>query len=148
MFLLNSRQALLTAASSGFIPPTVGLRPTRGTPSPEVTGRVCRVPWPRLARSPLGITLAHQCRFPVRSPEPLLLRLFLVPRIGPVWLEPPHHLKVIPSGLDPEFQLGAGPSSGVTPGVIARFRWRGNINPLPIDYALRPRLRGRLTLGG
>ena len=24
----------------------------------------------------------------------------------------------------------------------------GNINPLSIDYAFRPRLRGRLTLGG
>ncbi len=25
-------------------------------------------------------------------------------------------------------------------------RWPGNINPVPIDYAFRPRLRGRLTL--
>ena len=24
--------------------------------------------------------------------------------------------------------------------------WPGNINPVPIDYAFRPRLRGRLTL--
>ena len=27
-------------------------------------------------------------------------------------------------------------------------RWYGNINPLPIVYAFRPRLRIRLTLGG
>jgi hypothetical protein len=27
-------------------------------------------------------------------------------------------------------------------------RWYGNINPLSIDYASRPRLRSRLTLGG
>ncbi|KAF1857764.1 hypothetical protein Lal_00041143 [Lupinus albus] len=26
------------------------------------------------------------------------------------------------------------------------FRWPGNIRPVPIDYAFRPRLRGRLTL--
>ena len=26
--------------------------------------------------------------------------------------------------------------------------WPGNINPVPIDYGFRPRLRGRLTLGG
>jgi len=25
-------------------------------------------------------------------------------------------------------------------------QWPGNINPVPIDYAFRPRLRGRLTL--
>jgi hypothetical protein len=30
----------------------------------------------------------------------------------------------------------------------ARTRWYGNINPLCIDYALRPRLSSRLTLGG
>ena len=27
-------------------------------------------------------------------------------------------------------------------------RWLGTINPIPIDYGFRPRLRGRLTLGG
>ena len=32
--------------------------------------------------------------------------------------------------------------------VWARAWWYGNINPLSIDYALRPRLRSRLTLGG
>jgi hypothetical protein len=30
----------------------------------------------------------------------------------------------------------------------ARLRWYGNINPLSIAYAFRPRLRSRLTLGG
>ena len=30
----------------------------------------------------------------------------------------------------------------------ARTHWYGNINPLSIDYAFRPRLRSRLTLGG
>ena len=31
---------------------------------------------------------------------------------------------------------------------LARTRWYGNINPLCIDYAFRPRLSSRLTLGG
>jgi hypothetical protein len=36
-----------------------------------------------------------------------------------------------------------------TPGSAwSRVRWYGNINPLSIDYASRPRLRSRLTLGG
>ncbi len=32
--------------------------------------------------------------------------------------------------------------------ALARRWWYGNINPLSIDYASRPRLRTRLTLGG
>ena len=32
--------------------------------------------------------------------------------------------------------------------ALTRARWYGNINPLSIDYAFRPRLRSRLTLGG
>ncbi len=34
----------------------------------------------------------------------------------------------------------------VTPSVIADATWYGNINPLAIGYASRPRLRSRLTL--
>ena len=33
-------------------------------------------------------------------------------------------------------------------GVITRFLRYGNIDPFPIDYALRPRLRDRLTRSG
>src|SRR5258705_12205761 len=37
----------------------------------------------------------------------------------------------------------------VSPGSVwALFCGHGNINPLSIDYACRPRLRSRLTLGG
>src|SRR5881227_3291538 len=32
------------------------------------------------------------------------------------------------------------------PSVITGTTWYGNINPLAIDYAFRPRLRSRLTL--
>src|ERR671936_598984 len=34
----------------------------------------------------------------------------------------------------------------VTPSVVADATWYGNINPLAIGYASRPRLRSRLTL--
>jgi len=37
VFLLNSRRTRFTAAPSGF-------KPYRGTPYPEVTGSICRVP--------------------------------------------------------------------------------------------------------
>ena len=36
----------------------------------------------------------------------------------------------------------------VTPSVITRYQWYRNIYLLCIDYALRPRLSSRLTLGG
>ena len=36
----------------------------------------------------------------------------------------------------------------VTPSVITRYQWYGNVYPLCIDYASRPRLSSRLTLGG
>jgi hypothetical protein len=32
--------------------------------------------------------------------------------------------------------------------MFVTFRWPWNINQVPIDYAFRPRLRGRLTLRG
>jgi hypothetical protein len=49
---------------------------------------------------------------------------------------------------------GRAPPEGLTPPLsIAVSAWTtphgyGNINPLSIDYACRPRLRPRLTLGG
>src|ERR1700743_2658446 len=43
----------------------------------------------------------------------------------------------------PGFRCLASPAS-----AWARLRGYGNINPLSIDYACRPRLRSRLTLGG
>ena len=59
-----------------------------------------------------------------------------------------------PTGLDLDFQCQAGSvlASYVTPSLCprrdARIRQYGNIDPLSIDYAFRPRLRCRLTLGG
>ena len=51
-----------------------------------------------------------------------------------------HHVR--PEGLLGFWRLA---SLGST---WALFRGYGNINPLSIDYACRPRLRSRLTLGG
>ena len=46
------------------------------------------------------------------------------------------------------FSISAlGLSFCVTASYIV-FRWYGNLNPLSITYAFRPRLRPRLTLGG
>src|SRR6201987_4658501 len=50
--------------------------------------------------------------------------------------------RISPEGL-PRFSCLAPPAS-----ALARLRGYGNINPLSIDYACRPRLRSRLTLGG
>src|SRR5512140_1963763 len=36
----------------------------------------------------------------------------------------------------------------VTPSVITRYQWYRNVYLLCIDYAFRPRLSSRLTLGG
>ena len=59
MFLLNSRRTQFTAAPSGY-------EPYRGDPSPEVTGRICRVPEGAFTRAPLDILLVYLCRFEVR----------------------------------------------------------------------------------
>ena len=51
-----------------------------------------------------------------------------------------------PYGLRPALSI-AGSFSLLRPS-IAQTRWYRNINLLSIDYAFRPRLRIRLTLGG
>src|SRR3954452_18363475 len=65
----------------------------------------------------------------------------------------PHHSPTTPSGrplgpdqarrLNPGFRVLASEDS-----ALAHTSGYGNINPLSIDYACRPRLRSRLTLGG
>jgi hypothetical protein len=52
-----------------------------------------------------------------------------------------------PTQLPKEQQVGIGRLAHLdSPGT--RLHEHGNINPLSIDYACRPRLRSRLTLGG
>ena len=53
-----------------------------------------------------------------------------------------------PTGFNRHIQSSAGLPFSVTPSLITPCRWYGNINPFPITYAWRPRLRDRLTLGG
>ena len=65
MFLLNSRLEHLCATSSGY-------EPYRGTPSPEVTGLICRVPSAEFSQTPEDSLLDYLCRFAVRSHVALL----------------------------------------------------------------------------
>ena len=44
-----------------------GPSPNGGTPYPEVTVSICRVPSPEFSQAPEHIQLAHLCRFAVRS---------------------------------------------------------------------------------
>ena len=65
MFLLNSRLGHFCATTSGY-------EPYRGTPSPEVTGLICRVPSADFFQTPEDSLLDYLCRFAVRTQIPLL----------------------------------------------------------------------------
>jgi hypothetical protein len=97
------------------VPPAAGCPPT-GPPSPEVTGAFCRVPSTPLSHTPRYALPVHQCRFRVRSWRR---------RCFPEDRKPP-----------PQSTQGRPLLAFVTRGR------RGNINPLPIGYGSRPRLRG------
>jgi len=100
------------------VPPDAGC-PTPGPPSPEVTEAFCRVPSTQFSQAPWYALPVHLCRFRVRSHGGLF------PGTG-------HR----PAQSDKGEQAFRSVTSS----------WPGNINPVPIDYAFRPRLRGRLTL--
>jgi hypothetical protein len=103
------------------VPPPSGC-PERGLPSSEVTGVICRVPSTPFSQAP-GYTLpVHLCRFRVRAIR------------GGYFLEVPG------SSFNPIRRNCFRPSS--------HTHRLGNINPIPIDYGFRPRLRSRLTLRG
>ena len=53
-----------------------------------------------------------------------------------------------PYRLEPPIPAGGWPTLLRPPITQAPIWWYGNINPFPITYASRPRLRGRLTLSG
>jgi hypothetical protein len=53
-----------------------------------------------------------------------------------------------PTAFHADVQNRAQLPYSVTPSVITRYQWYRNIYLLCIDYALRPRLSSRLTLGG
>ncbi len=103
------------------MPPAPGC-PGTGPPSPEVTGAFCRVPSTSFSQAPWYTLPVHLCRFRVRSSS---------------------------AGLFPG--RPSPPGQSVKPGPLTAFVTSARprtINLVPIDYAFRPRLRGRLTLRG
>ena len=103
------------------MPPALACAKT-GPSSPEVTRAICRVPSTPFSQAPRYALPVHLCRFGVRS---IMAGLF------PGSPRPPLQ-------SNKEKQLPAF----VTPARL------GTIDPIPIDYGFRPRLRGRLTLRG
>ena len=115
--------------------------PLRGsTPCTEGTGSFCRVPSRGFSRTPSDARLAHLCRIAVRA-EMSSPAGFSWPRVRRT------------SGSNAVALAGRGRLSPRSvcyrrpPRFDLRHGWR-NINRLPIGYALGPRLRSRLTLGG
>ena len=100
------------------MPPDAGC-PTPGPPSPEVTEAFCRVPSTQFSQAPWYALPVHLCRFRVRSD-------------GGLFPGTAHR----PAQSDKGRQALRSVTSSSP----------GNINPVPIDYSFRPRLRGRLTL--
>ena len=110
------------------------------TPCTEGTGSFCRVPSRGFSRPPSDARLAHLCRIAVRAA--------LSSTAGFSW---PVGQRT--SGSNAVALAGRGRLSPRSvcyrrpPRFDLRHGWR-NINRLPIGYALGPRLRSRLTLGG
>ena len=96
-----------------------------GPPYRELTGLICLVPSRPFSRAPEAIRLAHLCQFWYG----LTYGLFEEPH-SPASARRPGHLTVpLRSEIRPPYRPR-------------------NINRVSIDYAFRPRLRSRLTLGG
>ena len=91
-----------------------------GPPSRELTEAICRVPSAEFSQAPWYTLPVHLCRFRVRSIRWGYFQGQLRGKINPIRS---HNLR--------------------HPSHPTRLR---NINLIPIDYAFRPRLRGRLTL--
>jgi hypothetical protein len=94
--------------------------PSMRPPSPEVTEVICRVPSASFSQAPWHALPVHLCRFRVRSI-----------REG--------YFQELPGCLSNPIRTDNFRNSSHTPRPQ-------NINCVPIDYAFRPRLRGRLTL--
>ena len=93
-----------------------------GPPSSEGTEAICRVPSGDFSQAPWYTLPAHLCRFRVRSYGGAISWNLFAALTNPIRK---NHLR--------------------DPSHTSRCR---NINLLPIDYPLRARLRGRLTLRG
>jgi hypothetical protein len=93
-----------------------------GPSSPEVTRAICRVPSTPFSQAPWYALPVHLCRFRVRS---ICGGCFQEPFTSPA------------NPVRPDTDRDSSPSRGPR-----------TIHLVPIDYAFRPRLRGRLTLRG
>src|SRR5690606_32760678 len=124
------------------------------------TGTFCRVPSPQVTRAPEASRLAYVCPFAVRSSKALPTEAFLGSRLQQT-PGPPKGPVALPSRLPGPFNSPGTyavrpgfppPGSAFAPAsplwVITHSRWYRNIDLFPIVYALRPRLRDRLTRGG
>ena len=100
------------------MPPATGC-PATGLAYPEVTRAICLVPSVSFSQAPWYSLPVHLCRFGVRSIRGLF----------PGTASPP-----------------AESSNRERLTQFVTTRWPTNVNVVPIDYAFRPRLRGRLTL--
>ena len=137
------------------MPPVSGC-PNIGHPYPEVTGAFCRVPSTSFSQAPWYSLPVHLCRFGVRfamtmlrsfswqcginrfvrqslSSSALAVEAPDLPRASGYRLKPGHPSPGRPILLRPS---------------ITRHRKYRNMNRFSFDYAFRPRLRCRLTLGG
>ena len=110
------------------------------TPCTEGTGSVCRVPSRGFSRTPSDSLRAHLCRIAVRagvsSPG------------GFSWPRCRRTSGRSAVALAGRGRLSPRSASSRRPPWLNLYAGWGNIHPLPIGYAFRPRLRSRLTLGG
>ena len=93
-----------------------------GPPSRELTEAICRVPSTSFSQAPWYTLPVHLCRFRVRSHVEAISWNAFAASPNPIRTDNTRHS-----------------SHSTRPGTI---------NPVPIAYAFRPRLRGRLTLRG
>ncbi len=103
----------------GLCPRPTGIHLRAGPPSRELTEAFCRVPSTWFSQAPWYTLPVHLCRFGVRS-----------------------HGGLFPGTAQ---KPGQSDKAGQSSRSVTSSRPR-NINLVPIDYAFRPRLRGRLTL--
>ena len=127
---------------------------TAGTPSPEVTGLICRVPWPGVTRAALGFSPRNTCvgsrygrggSFPTPfSWAPGVGWTGLKARLFPPSAGSRHYGTPRPSAVKrgippPTLSRGVGGGTCVAADLPPRH---GNINPFPLRRVpTRPHLR-------
>ena len=153
MFLVNSRLGLITAALSRSFAFTLTEHPFSRSYGVILPSSLTRV---------LSRALGFSPHLPVSvygTGTLTWLEAFLgsLESVTSVLRFPPHHISGLcradlptlpPTCLDVLFQSHASLILLRHPIAHSGFRWHWNFNQLSIAYALRPRLRSRLTLGG